>query len=141
MNYSPDPGGVFASDAHRRVAGHLPSEDEDGISVPALLVRMWPDAHTSFSEEVELQAVLEDLVTEGLAEKVRDRWTRTVKGDELLSAPLPNEPPPLKGEALKAAQEADKELEAVEETIIKEANAERVTALKQQLKEAEKNAG
>ena len=40
MSYAADPGGVFASDAHRRVMAHLPNPDDDPMPVADLIVEM-----------------------------------------------------------------------------------------------------
>ena len=102
----PDPGGQFASDLHRRVAGHLPgpkdalyrahkSVDLAGtVTVGDLLIRLAPDPHTpvGMEDEEELHDVLMDLEADGLVSLKNDEWKLTKEGAELLNGPIANEP-------------------------------------------------
>ena len=46
MSYAPDPGGVFASDAHRRVMAHLPNPDDEPLTAADLIAgRINRDPH------------------------------------------------------------------------------------------------
>jgi hypothetical protein len=137
MNYLPDPGGQFASNVHRRTVGHLPLPDEEGTSVAALFNRMVPDLYSPFGTESELLEVLESLRVDGLAEKVDELWRQTTAGTERLTGPNAEEPPPLKGAALEAAEAADAERAVEDEATIKQAKADRIERLKAELKEAE----
>jgi hypothetical protein len=90
MSYPPDPGGCFASDAHRRVMAHLPNPDDDPLSVDDLIVdRINKDPHAlaHFSSADEVTAVLEDLEADGHAKKLRNGWKNTADGFEALTGP------------------------------------------------------
>lgn len=139
MSYQPDPGGIFASDVHRRTAGHLSLPEEDPISVAALLARLDPDAETPIADELTLTQVLEGLSEAGQAESAGDLWRQTTKGRDDLCGPIADEPPPLSGEALAQAEAADVELAEAEEALVEEAKAARVEQLKAELKEAEED--
>lgn len=89
MAYPADPGGVFASDAHRRVLGHLPTPDDEPTLVEALQLRMDPDQHSNFNEDPEgLEAVLGELNASGFAEGGEDGWRMTQAGLDALCAPV-----------------------------------------------------
>lgn len=92
-NYHSDPGGVFASDTHRRTLGHLPlpGAEHDPTSVEDLFERMAPDVGTDFADEAELAEVLSDLEADGYAEKTAAGWKQTKNGQALLNAALPEE--------------------------------------------------
>lgn len=90
MSYAPDPGGHFASDAHRRVMAHLPNPDDDPVSVEDLIVdRINKDPHTlaHFADAGEVVGVLEDLEADGHAKKLKDGWKNTPDGFEALTGP------------------------------------------------------
>jgi hypothetical protein len=90
VSYPPDPGGVFASDAHRRVMAHLPNPDDDPISIEALIVeRINRDSHTlaHFDSATEVADVLSDLEADGHAKKLKDGWKNTPDGFEVLTGP------------------------------------------------------
>lgn len=136
MNYSPDPGGNFASDVHRRVAGHLPLPSEDPTSVTALLLRIAPDPLTPLDED-SLTIVLEDLASSEDAKGTASGWKLTAAGRDALCGAIANEPPPLKGAALKAAEASDDVLAEEEAEIIQRAKDERFERLKAELAEVE----
>lgn len=90
MTYQSDPGGKFASDAHRRVMAHLPNPDDDPMPVEDLIdARINQDPHTlaHFSSADEVVAVLEDLEADGYAKKLKDGWKNTADGFEVLTGP------------------------------------------------------
>lgn len=90
MTYAPDPGGRFASDAHRRVMAHLPNPDDDPMSVEDLITeRINKDPHTltHFASAGEVADVLADLEADGHAKKLKDGWKNTPDGFEALSGP------------------------------------------------------
>lgn len=118
-NYRADPGGVFASDVHRRVLAHLPSPDhldhvaqradsEPGfkprlgdapLTVDGLIARIAPDAFVPFAvPDQHGQAVLdvlEDLEDAGYAETTADGdWAMTAGGFEALTGPNLTHPDP-----------------------------------------------
>jgi hypothetical protein len=93
VSYPPDPGGVFASDAHRRVMAHLPNPDDDPITLADLIVeRINPDPHTlaHFDTATELEEVLKDLEADGHAKELKHGWKNTSDGFDALTGP-PNE--------------------------------------------------
>lgn len=97
MSTRPDPGGHFASDAHRRVLGALSTPEEDyGWSAVALTARLEPDEHTPNDTDVE--AILGELKADGYAKSVKvkgtDVFTMTAKGFDLLTGPIADEPDP-----------------------------------------------
>lgn len=90
MTYSADPGGRFASDAHRRVMAHLPNPDDDAISVEDLIRdRINRDPHTlaHFTSADEVSTVLDELEADGHAKKLKSGWKNTADGFELLTGP------------------------------------------------------
>lgn len=90
MSYSPDPGGVFASDAHRRVMAHLPNPDDEPVSIEDLIVqRINRDPHTlaHFDDAAEVLEVLKDLESEGHAKQLKDGWKNTPAGFDTLTGP------------------------------------------------------
>lgn len=92
--FAPDPGGVFASDTHRRVLGHLslPS-DLFGWSLHALETRIGrDDRHTQVATEADIVPVLDGLVGDGLAELVAGVYRQTAAGAAALVAPIAGEP-------------------------------------------------
>jgi hypothetical protein len=102
VSYSPDPGGVFASDAHRRVMAHLPNPDDDPISVEDLITeRINRDPHTlaHFDAADEVAEVLEDLQADGHAKKLKDGWKNTADGFDLLTGPPSETVPALEAPA------------------------------------------
>lgn len=142
-----DPGGIFASDEHRRLAGNLAQPR----SIQSLNVEAFKDPHLPLGGEADIVEVLKDLEAEGyvknvgvhedakaLVDAVQDdeeavslhqskakalrerasarpneylqgeQWVLTERGLEALQAEHPNPPPPLTGDALKAAEESDK---------------------------------
>lgn len=107
-DHRPDPGGIFASDTHRRVLAHLSTPDAKvGWSLPALVIRLAPDADTPIPPRDEygfanigagveaLEPILADLKAEGFARRhAGDVWQMTKKGFEALTGPIANEPGP-----------------------------------------------
>lgn len=92
-DFAPDPGGIFASDAHRHVLGHLPTPDaEYGWSNEALALRLHPSLSPIGGEFLP---VLQNLRDEGHAEEpVVGAWRMTKQGFDALTGPIANEPPP-----------------------------------------------
>lgn len=90
MSYSPDPGGNFASDAHRRVMAHLPNPDDDPIGVGSLITeRINKDPHSlqHFESVDEVTDVLDDLEADGYAKKLKAGWKNTPDGFDVLTGP------------------------------------------------------
>ncbi len=85
MAYPADPGGVFDSDAHRRVLAHLDIPGGDPLDEAALYERMAPDVGTDFSDGDELVEVLKDLEADGLAGKTKAGWKQTKRGHDALN--------------------------------------------------------
>lgn len=99
MNYPVDKAERFSSDTHRRVLGHLSlPEDTYGWSVPALVNRMVPDVASNITSLEEMVAVLEELESDGHAQRIAtdtgDVWRMTQDGFDVLTGPIKNEPPP-----------------------------------------------
>ncbi len=82
---APDPGGVFDSDVHRRVLGHVPLDEH--MSTEDLYNRLAPDEHTPVGFD-ELPEVLKDLEAEGFASMAKDGWKVTKRGLDQLNAPV-----------------------------------------------------
>jgi hypothetical protein len=101
-SYRPDPGGIFASDTHRRVLGHLPLPDADALALQgpggpkahrhSLGHRISGDAHHELQTVEDLEAVLHELEADGLASQLKSGWRMTKAGLDALNAPLPQEP-------------------------------------------------
>lgn len=90
VTYPADPGGTFASDAHRRVMAHLPNPGDDPVSVDDLIAdRLNGDPHTlvHFTSADQVSAVLDDLEGAGHAKKLKSGWKNTAAGFELLTGP------------------------------------------------------
>jgi hypothetical protein len=90
MSYAPDPGGVFASDAHRRVMAHLPNPDQDPVPVEDLIThRINQDPHTlqHFQDAGQVADVLHDLEADGHAKNLKDGWKNTPAGFDALTGP------------------------------------------------------
>lgn len=90
MSYPADPGGIFASDAHRRVMAHLPNPDDDPINTYDLVAdRINKDPHTlaHFDRAREVDEVLADLEADGHAKRLKHGWKNTPDGFELLTGP------------------------------------------------------
>lgn len=60
-----DPGGVFATDAHRRVLGHLPTPDEERTSLPLLCSRIAQDGGNPLADPADIERIANDLAQEG----------------------------------------------------------------------------
>jgi hypothetical protein len=90
VSYSADPGGVFASDAHRRVMAHLPNPDQDPATVEDLITqRINQDPHTlaHFNDASQVAAVLDELEGDGHAKQLKDGWKNTPDGFKALTGP------------------------------------------------------
>lgn len=90
--YAPDPGGVFASDTHRRVLGHL--SQSDPIDLHPLGHRISADPDHGLSTVEELEEVLTSLKADGFASQSKDGWKMTQKGFDAITGPNANEPTP-----------------------------------------------
>ncbi len=77
-----DPGGDFASDAHRRVLAAVPQPDDE-LTVEE---RAAGDTELDLSPE-ELEDILEDLEADGHVKQVKDGWRHTKAGHDLLTGP------------------------------------------------------
>lgn len=93
-----DPGGIFPSDVHRRVLGHLsvPS-DSYGWSASQLVDRMRQDASTWFETAEQVQVFLDELEQSGDAHQTSAGWQMTQQGFDRLTGPaveIEREPAP-----------------------------------------------
>lgn len=92
-NYPPDPGGIFASDYHRRVMAHMPLPKEDAASLDELLQRLHSDAYTALwyteADQQALAAILDDLQEVGQAKYLDGSagWRMTKAGLDGLTGP------------------------------------------------------
>jgi hypothetical protein len=85
VSYASDPGGVFESDAHRRVLGHLSSEEP--FELQALGHRISDDRFHGIAHVDDLDEVLKDLEADGYANSTAKGWKLTKKGLDALQAP------------------------------------------------------
>jgi hypothetical protein len=86
-----DPGGVFASDAHRRVMANAPNPDEDPLTVDEILgERVSKDNHLDVSHE-EAEEILKDLEADGHVRELKNGWKNTASGWEALTGDKENE--------------------------------------------------
>lgn len=105
MSYRADPGGIFASDTHRRVLAHLPVPGDGPMVVNStemlrprelrrvsLAHRISSDAHHGLQHVDELAEVLADLEADGHAEQSKDGWKMTRAGFDALTGPIAEEP-------------------------------------------------
>lgn len=85
--YHADPGGVFASDTHRRVLGTL-SKPGLKFELDELLRRASSDPYTEIGpdESGELSDVLKDLEADGHVSESREGWGMTKAGLEAIQA-------------------------------------------------------
>lgn len=104
----PDPGGVFASDVHRRVLAHLTTPDADSGWQPLpLVLRLAGDFDTPIPPlddkgladldvgQAKVEEILGELKAEGFVKRHKgDVWQMTPKGYEALTGPIANEPDP-----------------------------------------------
>ena len=89
-SYPPDPGGNFASDAHRRVMAHLPNPDDEALSIADLItarINADPHALAHFSDAAEVADILEELEADGHAKQLKSGWRNTAEGFALLTGP------------------------------------------------------
>lgn len=95
--YAPDPGGVFTSDVHRRVLGHLPLPGDSPQALDDLAVRLDPDPHTPIGKDdiTALTAVLDELHDENYITETKDGYRMSKAGLTALTGPIANEPPPV----------------------------------------------
>lgn len=151
--FPPDPGGVFASDIHRRVAAHLPVPAEDPIGLAELQRRLAEDVYTPHIEhEAVLAQILDELAEAGYASYLSgaEGWRLLKAGLSGLSGPAltevdldgnRREPPPLEGPRLKEAEQQQERIAAEDEAIEEAALANAVTVAEEQLEAAKQAAG
>jgi hypothetical protein len=84
-----DPGGIFASDAHRRVMANVPNPDEDALDVDGLVTeRINGDDFLDLGYD-ELQSVLDDLEADGHVKRYKDgSYKNTASGFKALTGPV-----------------------------------------------------
>lgn len=87
MAYPSDPGGIFPSDAHRRVLAHLSTpEDKYGWDTAALKERLKTNRGHYFADDADLDTVLSELKDAGDAvEHDGGVWQQTAEGAEKLN--------------------------------------------------------
>lgn len=142
-NYPPDPGGVFSSDVHRRVAAHLPVPGEDPASAEQILARVVEDVYTPIGEGdiVALERVLQELAVDGLAKELSQGWRLLKAGLGSLSGPAMTEvvdgqavePPPLQGVRLEEAEAQQRRIAEEDAEIEARGRADRVATAREEL--------
>lgn len=106
-----DPGGVFASDAHRRVLAGL---SDEATPVEALVGRYADDlglpeiSDVGDSSVQEVTEVLEDLKADGYVSDAGGGWRMLKKGLDTLTGPIANEPPALSEAAVAQVEEQNR---------------------------------
>lgn len=87
VSYPPDPGGVFASDVHRRVQANVPNPGDEPLTVGELLTeRVAKDDWLDLDQD-ELVEVLKDLEADGHSKNLKDGWRNTPAGFTALTGP------------------------------------------------------
>lgn len=84
MSYPADPGGNFASDAHRRVMAALANPDEPHLTLDELQARVDEDDFLDLDRD-EVTEVLSDLEADGDATRSEKGWKNTKSGFEVLT--------------------------------------------------------
>jgi hypothetical protein len=88
VSLPPDPGGVFASDVHRRVQANVPNPDDEPLNVEQLLgERIAKDDHLDLTAD-ELAEVLKDLEADGHSKQLKGGWKNTPDGFAALTGPV-----------------------------------------------------
>lgn len=156
MSLPPDPGNIFPSDYHRRVLGHLPNPDEDGMDVASLEHRLATDGATDITAE-QFTAVLASLKDDDYLEVVSEEpevLRQSELGHEKLTGPalIPRqvedkatgeielnlvEDPPKEGKDLERAEEVNEERAAEDRDLEEKAKAKRKAELEKELAELE----
>jgi hypothetical protein len=152
-DYPPDPGGVFASDYHRRVAAHLPVPAEDPVSVDDLVARLDGDVFTGLGSPSRLMvtSILDDLSETGDVKFLTgaEGWRLLKAGLEKLTGPALTtievidgeptmvEPPPLDGPKLEEAEAQQQRIADEGDATEKAALTAAVERAKEQLAAAE----
>ena len=86
-DYPSDPGGVFASDVHRRVMANVPNPDDDPVNSDGLLEdRVAKDDYLNVGYD-ELDEVLKDLEADGHVKKTKAGYKNTAAGFKALTGP------------------------------------------------------
>lgn len=91
MSLRPDPGGVFASDQHRRLLGHLaddPLPIQGDSPKTGLGLRVSQDPNHGLDDVEQLESILGELAAEGYASEVKAGWKITKKGLDALQEPV-----------------------------------------------------
>lgn len=84
MSYAPDPGGVFASDVHRRVMCAAANPGDPALSVDEIMARVERDDHLDIDRD-ELAEALADLEADGHLGQKDGGWRNTASGWEALT--------------------------------------------------------
>lgn len=96
MGYRPDPGGVFASDTHRRVLGHVPDPGDPPMELHPLGHHISPDPKHGLGHVDELEVVLRELEADDYCVYGEGGWVMTDEGLEALRAPAPEDDGPVR---------------------------------------------
>ncbi len=90
MAYLADPGGNFASDAHRRVMAVVANPDQERIDLDEIAKRLGQDEHVPLGpDEVEdVVEILKDLEADGDVSQTKAGWQNTKEGFAVLTGPI-----------------------------------------------------
>lgn len=95
ISLSNDPAGIFPSNEHRRVLGHLSHPDDNyGWTAEQLVARMGPDPDTDYTHANAIEQVLLELAEAGHAAQGDRGWQMTPDGFAKLTGPIADEPAP-----------------------------------------------
>src|SRR4051812_15556558 len=86
-SYRPDPGGNFASDAHRRVIAVVANDDVTRVPFDEVVKRVDTDDQVDLSAE-EVADILKDLEADGDVDKTDEGYDATAIGLETLTGPV-----------------------------------------------------
>jgi hypothetical protein len=86
-SYRPDPGGNFASDAHRRVLAVVANDDVTRVPFDEVVSRVDADDQVDLSSE-EVAEILKDLEADGDVDKTDEGYDATVVGLETIQGPI-----------------------------------------------------
>jgi hypothetical protein len=136
MDYPADPGGIFASDVHRRVCAAIPPPATEFGDAP-LAAKDLPERLAQCEVGVtwsECAALLQDLVDSGDAELIEGELVqRTEQGHTKLHGPIADEPEPKAGDELKRAEGVNKDLDKADRQLEAEAKDKRRAELQEEL--------
>lgn len=84
---TPDPGGNFATDAHRRVIAQVANDDVTRVPFELVVERVNADDQVDLSAE-DVAEVLKELEAAGDVDKTEEGYDATALGFEALTGPI-----------------------------------------------------